>query len=139
MKRLACALALIASAPCAACTVSTTGLSFSSYDVFSSLNQDITGAVSIRCSPAVGYSISLSPGVSNSFTPRTLTAGGYALEYNLFIDSARVTIWGDGTGGTSTVSDNAEDATHTVFGRIPARQNVHTGDYTDTIVVTITY
>jgi spore coat protein U-like protein len=133
------ALSALASLPCgAACTVSTTSVAFNPYNVFATLNNDITGTITIRCNPTAAYSLSLSTG-AGTYGSRALVNGPYTLGYNLYTDATRVTIWGDGSAGTSTVSGNAKNATHTVYGRIPARQNAHTGNYTDTIVVTITY
>jgi spore coat protein U-like protein len=52
------------------------------------------------------------------------------------------TIWGDG-GGSSSVQTAlvAKDMpwNATLFGRIPARQNVSAGSYSDTITVTIDF
>jgi spore coat protein U-like protein len=135
-----CALSLLASMPCrAACTVTTTSVAFNPYDVFNTLNNDITGTLTVRCNPGQAYALSLSTG-SGTYASRKLVNGPYLLSYNLYTDAARTTIWGDGTAGTSTVSGNAKNATHTVYGRIPARQNARMGSgYTDTIVVTVTY
>ena len=51
------------------------------------------------------------------------------LNYNLYTTASRITIWGDGTQGTSTVgptaiSQNGWQATLTVYGRIPTVQDV---------------
>ena len=63
-----------------------------------------------------------------------------ALNYQLYSDSARSTIWGN-TTGTDTVTGVgtglAQD--HTVFGAVPAAQVVPAGDYADTITVRIYY
>jgi spore coat protein U-like protein len=135
----ACAIPLLASMPCrAACTVTTTSVAFNPYNVFNTLNNDITGTLTVRCNPSQAYSLSLSTG-AGTYASRSLVNGPFILSYNLYTDAARVTIWGDGTAGTSTVSGNARNATHTVYGRVPARQNARAGNYTDTIVVTITY
>lgn len=134
---LACVMYASASTAClAACTVSSTGIGFGTYDVFSALNDDITGTVTIRCRPVAAYALSLSPG-SGSYASRAMTSGLYTLNYNLFLDPTRLTIWGDGSAGTGTVSGNARDATHN--GRIPALQNAQVGSYTDTIIITITF
>jgi spore coat protein U-like protein len=136
---LACALLLAASVPChAACSATATSVAFSTYNVFNTLNNDITGTITIRCNPAQAYTLSLSSG-AGTFASRTLVNGPFLLSYNLYTDATRLTIWGDGTSGTSIVSGNAKNATHTVYGRIPARQNARAGNYTDTIVVTVTY
>jgi spore coat protein U-like protein len=67
------------------------------------------------------------------------------LNYNLFLDSNRSTIWGDGTGSTSYVSAGSllavgtSNRQYTVYGRVPAGQDRGAGSYTDTIVVTLNY
>jgi spore coat protein U-like protein len=62
------------------------------------------------------------------------------LNYNLFTDAARSAVWGDGTQGTSTLSSKVQRNkpwVATVYGRIPAGQNVPVGLYSDTLTVTI--
>lgn len=136
---VACAVAIGASSLCQAkCSVSTTSLIFSTYDVFSTLPNDITGTITVKCRPSASYSLSLSPG-SGTYTSRVMKNGIYTLNYNLFLDVTRLTIWGDGSSGTGIVSGTAADANHTVYGRIPARQNAHTGSYADVVVVTVTF
>jgi hypothetical protein len=63
----------------------------------------------------------------------------HQLLYNLYTDATLNTVWGDGTGYSATVSDTQLTAIHTVYGRIPARQNTHVGAYADTIVITLTF
>ena len=138
---LACALTVTAQiARAAGCTVSTTGLNFGNYDVFSTLNDDITATIDVNCPNGTAYSIWLSSG-SGTFASRTLTAIGSALAYNLYVDPTRLTIWGDGTGGTATVSGTGTgtNVETTVYGRIPAGQNVAVGSYSDLITVTVTF
>lgn len=51
------------------------------------------------------------------------------------------TVWGNGTGGTlryTSVSSN-RPITLTIFGRIPPGQDISTGTYSDTIVVTVDF
>src|SRR6266487_1298814 len=53
------------------------------------------------------------------FIPRKMVNAGTLLNYNLYTDAARTTVWGDGTGGTVTVSGSSNGSTtHTVYGRI---------------------
>jgi spore coat protein U-like protein len=53
-----------------------------------------------------------------------------------------VTVWGDGSAGTSTVPlrkvNRNRPATTTIYGRIPPGQNVSVGAYSDSVTVTIT-
>lgn len=124
----------------AACTVSTLGLNFGNYDVFSTLNDDITGTVSVNCPSSTAYSISLSSG-SGTFASRAMTSGTNLLYYNLYLDATRLTIWGDGSAGTGTVSGTGTGAAvgSTVYGRIPWGQNAVVGSYSDSIIVTVTF
>ncbi len=132
------------------CDVTATGLNFGSYDVFSPVPLDSTASINVTCNipsqnpqaplPVV---ISLSPGISGSFAPRSMqSTGGDTLNYNLYSTASMSTIWGDG-GGSSSVQtafvnkDMPWNAT--IFARIPARQNVRAGSYSDTITVTIDF
>jgi spore coat protein U-like protein len=64
------------------------------------------------------------------------------LNYNLFVNAGRSTVWGDGAAGTSTVflknvKKNRPVFT-TIYGRIPPGQDVSVGSYSDSLTVTIT-
>jgi spore coat protein U-like protein len=132
------------------CDVTATGLNFGSYDVFSPVPLDSTASINVSCNiPAqnpqapLAVTISLSPGSSGSFAPRAMqSAGADTLNYNLYANTSMSTIWGDG-GGSSSVQtafvtrDMPWNAT--LFGRIPAHQNVSAGSYSDTITVTIDF
>ncbi len=129
------------------CSFSTVvGVSFGSYDVFGASPVDAAGSLSFSCQ-GVGASdtivIDLGRGNASSFAPRHLLHGGDQLYYNLYLDAARATIWGDGTNGTShygpVTPASGVTVTVSVFGRIPAAQNVPIGSYGDTIVATILF
>ncbi|HXS20313.1 MAG TPA: spore coat protein U domain-containing protein, partial [Steroidobacteraceae bacterium] len=84
------------------------------------------------------YTVSMSAG-SGTLTSRVMKSGGSQLDYNLYTNSTHTTIWGDGTSGTVKVSATSLGATYTVYGLIPALQNVPVGSYSDTVTVTVTY
>jgi spore coat protein U-like protein len=67
-----------------------------------------------------------------------MNRSGERLNYDLYFNSTRTQIWGDGTAGTVVWSTGFLSGTrsHTVYGRIPALQNVTIGAYTDTVIVT---
>lgn len=125
------------------CSITTTGVAFGSYNVFAAAPVDSTGSVRYQCSGgSVIFTISLSRGASSTFQPRRMASGTDTLSYNLYLDAARISIWGDGTGGTAwftATSVTGKPATATIFGRIPAGQDVAVGSYSDTIVVTIQF
>jgi spore coat protein U-like protein len=122
----------------AACRVTVVNVAFAAYDVFATTDTKSTGTVTVKCAASVAYTISLSAG-SGTFASRVMTNGSYRLNYNLFTDSQGLTIWGDGTSGTATVSGTGNGASYTIYGVLPALQNVQTGSYSDTIIVTLTY
>lgn len=126
------------------CTVSATSVNFGSYNVFAGSATDSTGSITITCNnSAHNVVVTLSKGSSATFNPRTMTNGGETLSYNLFRDAARTSIWGDGTGGTSTYTDNnpsnGADTVVTVYGRVPAGQDVSAGSYSDTVSAVINF
>ena len=126
------------------CTISVTSVAFGSYNVFTTTPTDSTGTITYECnSRASNISISLSDGSSSTFNPRTLRKGSEVLNYNLFTNAARTTIWGDGTGGTAVYSQgnppNNQNVNLTVYGRIPAQQDVSAGNYSDTVLAIINF
>jgi spore coat protein U-like protein len=138
---LACAFAVVAPlARSAGCTVSTSGLNFGNYDVFSPLNDDITATINVNCASDTPYSIWLSSG-SGTFSSRTLTNGSHLLAYNLYLDPTRLTIWGDGSSGSGTVSGTGtgSNLATSIYGRIPAGQNAWMGPYTDLVTITVNF
>lgn len=143
------ALPLSAHALLSTCTVSTTGITFPAYTSPGGALADSTGDVAVTCTATLlagtgSYTIAISAG-SGTFATRTLKSGANALNYNIYTDSARSIVWGDGSGTTQTESDSylilltPTTRHYTPYGRIPAAQNKPAGTYTDTVTVTITY
>ena len=131
------------------CITSSTGLAFGIYNPVQSTPTDSTGQVSVQCSGLLGllvsYSISLSAGGSGSASARRMSGSGGSLGYNVYTDAAHSALWGDGSGGTSTVADGyllsigTVTRNYTAYGRIPARQVVRAGAYADGITITVSY
>lgn len=146
---LAAALVVMlgAATPSEACTISATGVAFGSYDPRATGPDDGTGSINIACHPDdSSVNIALSAGGSSSFASRRMASGSAQLNFNLYTSSSRTVVWGDGSGGTSTVtltngsvSAGVRRFSANIFGRIPALQNVRAGTYVDTIVVTATF
>lgn len=85
---------------------------------------------------------------SGTYAARTMLQGGNTLTYNLYKDAALTQIRGDGTQGTVTGSgsftltkaDPTQSSTGTIYGYLPANQDVPIGLYQSSpIVITITY
>lgn len=143
-KQVICLLLMVATglaapqADAASCTLTVPGISFGSYDVFNNQHLDSTGYITVDCDVATAYTISLGQG-NGSYTLRTMISGGHTLDYNLYVDASRTIVWGDGTGSTATVSSSGSNENHSVYGRIPARQNAYVGAYADSITVTLNF
>jgi spore coat protein U-like protein len=152
---LAAATPLFAAA--ASCSVTASPLVFPDYASPGGSQADTSGTITVTCIPDLillvcrtPYTLSMSSGNAGDFTPRRLAYGGNQLDYNLYTNAARTIVWGDGSDGSSTVSDAVNTSilgliclsgskNHTVHARIPGSQNVVAGSYSDTVTVTVTY
>lgn len=140
-------------AQAANCTLRSSDLAFGIS--FPGQKVDSSAAVFLDCSSATGpetvsYAVALSAGRSNGYAPRrmNMATGSATLDYNLFSDSNRTQVWGDGTTGTSVVTGSlmvasgmsSATATLPVFGRIFMGQtSTEPGDYSDLLVITLTF
>ena len=124
----------------AACSVSSPGLNFGTYDPSSSFDKLGAGTITVNCSLATVYTVNLSTG-QGTFVQRTLKNGGSTLNYNLYIDATRLFVWGDGSSSTSVNPGvgTGLDGTFTAYGKMPAKQNVAAGTYTDSVVITVAF
>ena len=147
---------LLAGAPRAAgqvaCTASADPVVFGSYSPLDGTGIDATGRVRVRCDRPTeaadpgAYVIRLGPGASGDVVRRALLGPeGGTLAYRLYTDATRTTIWGDGTGGSSTVADAFSlsipfvSREYVVYAHLPARQNVRPGAYADAVIVTVEF
>jgi spore coat protein U-like protein len=124
----------------------TVPVSFGGYDVFDPGARDSAGSIVFRCDNvglSDGVIVDLSAGHSASYNPRAMLGAGDVMQYNLFLDAAATTVWGNGTGGTGHYGParppEGQDVRLNVFGRIPPQQNITVGSYSDTIVLTISF
>lgn len=124
-----------------ACSISADGVPFGNYNPFDSVHLDSTGTVTVQCETP--YTVEFSPSATNNqFDPRHMAnPTDDRLIYNLFLDPAHTTIWGDGTNGTGTAGGDGSTLAihHTIYGRIPAGQNARIGSYVDSITVTLLF
>ena len=137
----------------ASCTITTSGtlIDFGRYSAMTGpVNSQVT--LGFTCSPtlltetSITYNIKVSPGLSGNALDRRMylngNTGASALRYNLFIDAARVMIWGDGTGGTSFYSGTCTLVVcpvTTVYARLQGGQGGTPGPYRDDVSVTINF
>jgi spore coat protein U-like protein len=130
------------------CSASTSGISFGAYDANTSIPSDTVGNVTIDCTGVIALlgaiEVSASPGSSGNAAARGMLRGPDRLNYNLFVDPARTLVFGNGAGGTQTITAPLNGLlifrqAVLVFGRIPPGQRVRPGNYADSIIITVTY
>jgi spore coat protein U-like protein len=135
------------------CTVSAGGIAFGIYNPLSATPNASTGALLVTCtgsgsgSTNVTVNLTLSAGISGNYGTRKMMSGANALNYNIYWSTAYTQIMGDGSGGSfggsagpfTVFAGGSTQATGTMYGRIPALQDVAPGSYADVITVTVTY
>ena len=142
--------------PSKGCTiVSASPVAFGNYDSITGAPLDVQGQIVYECGKGAGgkkgngqvrdqlsVQISVNQGTAGTFN-RQMEGGRDRLRYNLYLDAARIIIWGDGTGGTqtyaATAQPNGQLVTVPVFGRLFAGQDVAGGVYLDNLVVTLDF
>jgi spore coat protein U-like protein len=119
------------------CNMSYSALNGGLYNTFSYTPTQSSISVNVTCNKTSPVTLKISSGVSGTFSTRTLITGRSSLNYNLYMDSGRTVIFGDGTSGTSYYSGN--NGSIPIFLNIPARQNVISGNYVDYLTMTLSY
>lgn len=126
-------------------------LDFGTYNPVGGSTIDAATTISVTCGAiivgaTISYEITLSTGNSGSYAGRQLSNGSDVLIYNLYTDSGRTTVWGDGTGGTATVTNGyllsllvSRTDNFDLYGRLPSGQNVSAGSYSDTITAMVIF
>lgn len=142
-------LGLSSSSSALTCSASVGTLAFGNYSGVSGLPADSQNTLTVTCSSLVSilvsYSVSLSAGNSGNTASRQLKQGSNALNYNLFKDILRTTVWGTGANAVSdsyllSILGIGVDRSYPIYGRIAASQgSVPSGSYSDTITVTVAY
>jgi spore coat protein U-like protein len=132
------------------CTVGATPITFGNYDIFSIYPVDTTGTITVNCISDVVRAM-LTAGVSQTsgvFNPRQMKrlGGTDLLNYNIFTDASRTSIFGSGTGGTTGIELRRPPGKPApwsqminIYGRIPTGQDISVGSYSDTLTFTITW
>jgi spore coat protein U-like protein len=128
------------------CTVTTTSVNFGNYTTTTATPNDSVGTVTTKCSnngqTSIATDISLSTGFG-TYAQRKMKSGSNLLNYNLYTNASRATVWTNVVPpeghANYQVNTTPIDKIFSVFGRIPALQNVPIGTYTDTITVTVNY
>ena len=134
------------------CSVNSSGLNFGNYNPTNLSPLMVSSSITVGCTAAalnvrVGYTVTLSTGLSNIYIMRTMSNGKSLLNYNIFIDVGLSQIIGNGSGTSTSITDNylitqlltPYTLSYPVYGMIPAGQKVTAGAYTDTLMLTINF
>ena len=128
------------------CTITTTAVSFGAYDPISanaSTPLTATGAINTTCTNGASATVTLDQGTnpdsgSTAAIPlRRMANGSNYMSYGLYSDNGYTDTF-DGVTGVSVTGTGTQVAT-SVYGSIPAGQNLPTGAYADTVVATVTF
>lgn len=121
---------------------SASAIGFGAVSASTVANNDKTGTIAHQCTKGTAYTIKLDAGANGSFAARKMldSVSGDTLDYNLYTDSGRTTVWNDTTQTvTGTASLFATTISTTIYARLVEGQDKSAGSYSDTVNVTITY
>lgn len=120
------------------CLIEAEDIAFGSVGLITQ-NIDASGRLHVTCTPGAGYSIALDGGLSGAAEPagRRMRSGDETVLYGLYSDPGRTAGWGS-TPGSTVEGEGSGEEVITIYGRVPPQQ-ARPGDYTDTVVVTISY
>jgi spore coat protein U-like protein len=140
------------------CNVTATGVNFGVYEPSSATPVNGQGSMTVSCTGnQLPVKVTLTAGGSGSYATRQMNNGTNLLYYNLYLNAARNIIFGDGSGGSQSVTCTTGAATSgiactgsnpggadrifvlPIYGTINASQNAALGVYNDTIFYTLTF
>jgi len=133
----------VATTVIANCSISASPLAFGNYDpvvVHAASPLDAAGGVTITCTKGATTPIALDLGLNPTGSTRRMVSGGDYLTYELYQNSGRTTVWGTGGSAfTPPVAPSKAARLFTVYGRVPAGQDVRAGAYADTVTATVNF
>jgi spore coat protein U-like protein len=125
------------------CDITAQGPNFGLYDTLSGSPTDAVGTILVSCDPGIPYSIEMEVSQLGAGGAREMKQGGGGARatYFLYTDSARTRIWGNGSGGTYTVTGVGNGAAQQVpvYGRVPPGQTPPFGTYGDSVQVRVQF
>ena len=104
---------------------------------YSGAQIDADANVHIHCTKPIAVFLQLNRGLNSGVT-RRMANGAARLNYDLYTDAARTTVW-DANPGQLISEPIRQDRDNPIYGRLFANQNPLGGAYSDTIVATILY
>lgn len=147
---LGCMLACGPAHSVTSCAINNAALAFGNYQVFHTQPTDGVGTVEVVCRNADqvasnGVSVSLGMGASSngSAVDRKMSGNGSSLNYGIYSDASRTQNWAEGPDlprqSTGPLQANeSKQLRFVLYGRIPPLQNAKAGQYSDSLVITVT-
>ncbi len=143
----------------ASCSVvSTTVLNITGY---TGAPKDSTSSIEVNCTDGTPYNIAMNAGSNYTSVltqtgideygdpvmellpgcQRQATNGTNYLQYNLYQNDTHTSVWGDGglCGQAKSGTGDGNPQLHTVYGRVPSQAVPPSGNYSDTLTVTVNY
>ena len=122
------------------CLVSANALVFGAYDPLGTHDTnplDATSTFDVRCTRGVTAQVGLAEGANFDGSTRRMQIGatGDYLNYELYSDSSRSTVWDDTSNRVSYTATNKSPHTMTIYGRVPGGQDPVAGSYDDVVAV----
>lgn len=127
------------------CSITGATLAFGEYDPLSATPASANAsALTVACTRgAGGVTIGLNTGSNPTHavgTTRAMSNGaGDYLSYELYTSSSYLTVWSTTNTVALPTPSSMASTTLTVYGRIPALQNVSVGSYTDSVTATVNF
>jgi len=122
------------------CAVDGGTLDFGTYSGGQSAALDAAGAIAYVGCSAGTLTFALDGGGSGNVDGRNLTNGsGNSLIYQLYRNSGRTQVWGEGSRALSLQLLVSGSGSIPVYGRIPGGQQAASGNYSDSVNVTLTF
>lgn len=123
------------------CLISATNVGFGAAGLLDSA-LSATGSISARCTNGDAWRISLNGGSGSNVAARTMqrAGGGGTVGYQLYVDAAHTTPWGDGTAGTSMATGvgTGNQQVVNVYGAVPAQTTPAPGNGNDQFLTAFT-
>lgn len=122
----------------AACSfnVAPSAMSFAAYTGAS--NVDATSTMQITCSSGLSYTVFVTTSTGTR-AMNTAVPGPTPLNYELYTDSGRTTVFPSTAAGATAQTGNGSGQALTIYGRIPSGQTVPIGAYSQTVTVNVDY
>jgi spore coat protein U-like protein len=127
------------------CTITTAAVGFPAYDPIvthaAAPDDSTSGSVTITCTKGSAATIGLGLGSNALVSQMRMANGTNFLNYALYQDAGRITLWGNSGAGllSPVAAPSKAPRTFTVYGRIPAGQDLPAGTYSDTVTATVNF